>query len=51
MDKEKIKNLKISESAHSLLKAYCKKTGHKMFKLVELLIEERCKVKKDIYLE
>ena len=47
--KQKIKNLKISIESHSLLKAYCIKNGLKMFAFVEKLINEKCKVKKDIY--
>ena len=44
-----IKNLKISEVTHSILKKYCKDNGLKMFAFVELLIKEKCKTKKDIY--
>ena len=47
--KEKIKNLKISIEAHTLLKTYCKDRGLKMFSFVEKLIAEKCKIKKDIY--
>ena len=42
----KIKNLKISEGTHSILKKYCKSNGLKMFAFVELLIKEKCKQKK-----
>ena len=46
---KKIKNLKISVEAHSILKNYCKKKGLKMFAFVELLIKEHCKSTPDIY--
>lgn len=46
---KKIKNLKISEETHSILKKYCRINGLKMFAFVELLIKEKCKTKKDIY--
>ena len=46
---KKIKNLKISVEAHSILKNYCKKKGLKMFAFVELLIKDKCKSNKDIY--
>ena len=46
---KKIKNLKISEEPHSILKKYCRINGLKMFAFVELLIKEKCKTKKDIY--
>jgi len=49
--KQKIKNLKINEESHSLLKNYCNKNGLKMFSFVEKLILEKCSPKKDIYLE
>lgn len=45
----KIKNLKISEDVHSVLKTYCEKNGLKMYKFLEKMIMEKCKVKKDIY--
>jgi hypothetical protein len=45
----KIKNLKISEESHELLKTHCLKNGLKIHKFVEKLIFENCKVKKDIY--
>ena len=44
--KSKIKNLKISEESHSLLKVYCKKNGLKMFYFVEKLIHDNCKPEK-----
>jgi hypothetical protein len=45
----KIKNLKISEEHHSLLKSYCNKKGLKMYKFIEKLIEDTCKDITDIY--
>lgn len=51
MDKEvkKIKNLKIDEDVHNVLKKYCDKRGIKMYKFLENLILEKCKEKKDLY--
>lgn len=51
MNKEvkKIKNLKIDEDVHNVLKKYCDKRGIKMYKFLENLILEKCKEKKDIY--
>ena len=49
--KPKIKNLKINEESHSLLKSYCKSNGLKMFSFVEKLIKDNCSPKKEIYLE
>jgi hypothetical protein len=48
-EKVKIKNLKISEDTHSVLKTYCEKRGLKMYVFLEKLIIEKCKPKKDIY--
>jgi predicted DNA binding CopG/RHH family protein len=48
-NKDKVKNLKISVKHHEMLKKHCKKKGLKMFHYIESLIEENCKVKKDIY--
>jgi hypothetical protein len=45
----KIKNLKISEKHHNMLKKHCDDKGLKMYKFVETMIEERCQPKKDIY--
>jgi hypothetical protein len=45
----KIKNLKISEEVHDILKKYCDKKGIKMYRFLERLILEKCKEKKDIY--
>ena len=39
----KIKNLKISEDSHSILKKYCMKNGLKIHKFLEKLIEEEKK--------
>jgi hypothetical protein len=46
---KKIKNLKISEEHHNILKVYCQNKGLKMFKFLENLIIEKCKPTKDIY--
>jgi hypothetical protein len=48
-DVKKIKNLKIDEDVHIVLKKYCDKRGIKMYKFLENLILENCKEKKDIY--
>jgi len=48
MDKE-IKNLKISIETHNILKTYCDKKGIVMYKFLENLIRENCKVETDIY--
>jgi hypothetical protein len=45
----KIKNLKISETSHSVLKKYCMKHGLKIHKFLEKLIDENCQEKQDIY--
>lgn len=44
-----IKNLKISEDAHRVLKKYCEDKGLKIHKFIEKLIYDNCEVKKDIY--
>lgn len=44
-----IKNLKISNESHALLKKYCVNNGLKIHKFIEKLIYDNCKVKKDIY--
>ena len=44
-----IKNIKISVEIHNILKTYCDKHGIKMYKFLENLIKEKCKIKKDIY--
>jgi hypothetical protein len=44
------KNIKISEKHHDMLKAHCDKRGLKIYKFLEKIIEENCKLKnKDIY--
>jgi hypothetical protein len=48
-DKVKIKNLKINDEVHNILKTYCEKRGLKMYKFLEKLIIDKCKTKKDIY--
>jgi len=45
----KIKNIKISEDVHKVLKKYCDQKGIKIYKFLEQLIIEKCKEKKDIY--
>ena len=47
--KMKIKNIKISEESHRLLKTYCEKKGLKIYKFLESLIDENCKDETDIY--
>jgi hypothetical protein len=44
-----IKNIKISEDVHKVLKKYCDKKGIKIYKFLEQLILEKCKDKKDVY--
>jgi uncharacterized protein with GYD domain len=44
-----IKNIKISEDVHKILKKYCDKKGIKIYKFLENLIKENCKVSKDVY--
>ena len=46
---KKIKNLKISEESHELLKKYCEENGLKMYKFLENLIKKNCEKKKDLY--
>ena len=46
---KKIKNIKISEESHKVLKTYCDKKGIKIYKFLENLILEKCSEKKDIY--
>jgi hypothetical protein len=48
-DDSKIKNLKISEEVHELLKKYCEKRGIKIYKFLENIIREKCSEKKDVY--
>jgi hypothetical protein len=46
---KKIKNLKIREEYHRILKRYCKKHGLLLSRYIEKLIEKNCKQKSDIY--
>jgi hypothetical protein len=46
---KKIKNIKISEESHNLLKKYCEDNGLKIYKFLELLIQKTCQKEKDIY--
>ena len=39
---KKIKNLKISEETHQILKKYCEVNGLKMYKFLESLIKKNC---------
>jgi hypothetical protein len=48
-NEKKIKNLKISEDVHNVLKAYCEKRGIKIYHFLEKMILEKCKDKKYIY--
>lgn len=46
----RMKNVKINEIHHKLLKLYCDRNGLKMYKVIERWIDENCKVKKkDLY--
>ena len=48
--KPEVKNVKISEKHHKLIKEFCDKKGMKIYKLIEKWIDENCKPKaKDIY--
>ena len=52
IEKIKLKNVKISEQHHELLKNYSDKNGYKIHKVMEKLIDEFCKPKKkdkDLY--
>jgi hypothetical protein len=46
---KKIKNIKISEESHNLLKKYCEENGLKLYKFLENLIIKTCTKEKDIY--
>jgi hypothetical protein len=45
----KVKNIKISEYHHKLLKEYCEENGIKIYRFIEKIIEEKCEEKKDLY--
>lgn len=47
--KKEIKNIKISKESHEVLVKYCNQNGLKIHRLIESLILEKCKIKKDIY--
>jgi hypothetical protein len=48
--KAKVKNVKISEKHHEILKAHCEKNGFKIYRVIEKWIDELSKPKKkDIY--
>lgn len=46
---KKIKNIKISEESHDILKKYCEENGFKLYKFLEKLIIKTCTKEKDIY--
>jgi len=46
---KKIKNIKISEESHTILKKYCEENGLKIYGFLENIIKEKCRVKTDIY--
>lgn len=46
---KKIKNIKISEESHAILKKYCEQNGLKIYGFLENIIKEKCRVKTDIY--
>lgn len=46
---KKIKNIKISEETHRLLKTYCEENGLKLYKFLENIIIKTCTKEKDIY--
>ena len=46
---KKIKNIKISEESHDVLKKYCEEKGLKIYKFLESLIIKTCTKEKDIY--
>jgi hypothetical protein len=48
-DNRDIKNIKISKESHALLKKHCNKKGIKIYRFLEDLIKENCKISKDIY--
>jgi hypothetical protein len=46
---KKIKNIKISEDVHDVLKKYCEENGYKIHKFLEKIILKTCQKEKDIY--
>lgn len=46
---KKIKNIKISEASHTILKKYCEMNGLKIYGFLENLIKEKCRIQTDIY--
>ena len=44
-----LKNIKVSEKHHKMLKEHCDKNGLKIYGFLEKLIYENCKQKVDIY--
>ena len=48
--KNESKNVKIGTYHHDMLKKHCEKSGIKIYKFLEKIIEDNCKPKKkDIY--
>ena len=46
---KKIKNIKISEESHFMLKKYCEAKGLKIHKFIESRIKKTCEKPKDLY--
>jgi hypothetical protein len=46
---KKIKNIKISEESHLILKKYCESKGLKIHKFIESLIKKTCEKPRDVY--
>ena len=44
--KNTLKNIKVSENHHQMLKEYCDKNGLKIYKVVQKWIDELCKTNK-----
>lgn len=42
MDKNKVKNVKISVDHHIKLKKYCDKNGFKLYRVLEKWIDQNC---------
>jgi len=48
--KNEMKNVKISKKHHEMIKNYCDEKGLKIYKVIQIWIEDSCKPKKkDIY--
>ena len=46
--KTTLKNIKVSENHHQMLKEYCDKNGLKIYKVVQKWIDDLCKQNKSI---